>query len=183
MADVETEITVKWRGWAYDEVDKGLPSGVWFAQGAIIGDASGGHAEVAILLNAGAAGRSGQLWSIEVSMPTVAADTQDRVFRMNSINLDAIGPGQGNPIQKAYTQIMDQVSGGIDNPRSAVAAENLFPGVFLGSQSASNSPATLQGQTDNIDTLTFAWYASGYVWSPGAVNAPGGLRRPLGGVF
>lgn len=177
---VEAEAVILWRPWLYDQVDRGLPSAVWYAQGAVVGDVSGGHAEVVIVLNAAAATRTGRSWSVEVSLPTTtnAADAQ---FRVNSLNLDFIGqPGQ--PIQKAFTQLL-VADGNLENPVTACLVRDIRPSFYLGAQGAATAAARLQGQFSNVDGKVFGWYAAGFEWAPGAVNAPGGLRRPPGLVF
>jgi len=178
---VETSITVRYRPWAYNQVDKALPSGVWYAQGAVIGDATGGHAEVEIVLNAASVRRSGFLYSLELSLPTTT-QAGDKTFRMNSLNLDVLGPGLTNPIQKAFVQFMDN-NGSVENPNAAAQVRDMHPSLFLGGQGGTATAAALQGQIDNVDTETFGWYATGYVWNPEAMNAPGGLRRPFNGVI
>lgn len=179
---VETEAIIKMRPWAYNQVDKGLPNGVWYAQAAVVGDASGGHAEIVIVLNESAlVRRSGRSFSIELSLPVGQLTTVDAAFRAVSLNMDILSAG--NPIQKAWTQVADHFASTIEAPRAAVPPNVMYPSFFLGSQAASTADARLQGQFNNVDTIVFGWYASGYTWEPGAQNAPGGLRRPFNGVF
>lgn len=141
------------------------------------GDASGGHAEVAIILNAEGDTRSGRAWSIEISLPTIAEGSANTSFRGNSLNMDNIGPGLTGPIQKAWRQLLVFIPD-VENPTVASTAADILIGIFLGGQMASTLPATIQGQFDNVDGDTFGWYAAGYVWGPRSLNA--GYRIPVG---
>lgn len=158
--------------------DPSLPESVWYTQGGVAGDVSGGHAEIAIILNAEGETRSGRAWSIEVSLPSIAEEPSSRRFRVVSLNMDNIGPGLTGPIQKSFVQQL-LVATDSENPNAAAEGNQLHIGIFMGAQMASNLPATLQGQFDNRDGSTYGWYAAGYEWGPQSLNV--GYRIPAGG--
>ncbi len=163
-----------------NERDFSLPDSIWYAQGGVAGDVSGGFAEVLIILNAGGDTRSGRSWSLEISLPTISAFATDVRFRCNSLNMDNIGPGLNNPIQKGFIQRMPGVALA-GAPEQGVEVDDMHPRIFLGSQGASAIDARLEGRWNNIDSPTFGWYASGYEWGPGALAV--GIRRPIDGMF
>jgi len=162
-----------------NERDFSLPDSIWYAQGGVVGDGSGGFAELLIILNAEGDTRSGRSWSLEESLPT-GSTSGITLFRFNSLNMDNIGPGLNNPIQKAMHQEM-RTSGAFVAPGSQALVRDTQPRLFLGSQGASTVDARIQGQWPNVTGVTFGWYASGYEWGPGGLAR--GIRRPLDGMF
>lgn len=176
---VEAEVTTKSRPYPNPLNDPRLPVEIWYAQGAVIGDASGGHAEVVILLNAAGAIRTGRAWSIETSL--VQSTSENTVLaRGASNNLDAFGPGLTNPIQKSWSHEMLGVSL-IENPKRAGLSRDAHPALYLGAQSGSATGARIQMQWANLDGITFGFYATGYVWEPAALDL--GHLKPVNGLI
>ena len=167
---VSVDLDVRWRPYPNPSADPRMPVAIWYIQGGVVGDATGGSAEINIILNPAGTVRSGQSWSIEVSLPTVALDSADRPFRCNALNLDVLGPGLTNPIQKAFFQLCSFTNAAVSAPRSGVAVGDIHPRIYLGTQGAATAPAQLQGMFSNTNLLTFGWYASGYVWGPAALK-------------
>jgi len=147
-----------------------LPEAIWYTQAAIAGDVSGGHMEVSLILNASGDTRSGRSWSIEVSCPRVSGGATDDIARFVCNNLDNIGPGLTNPLNKAFAQRLLFADSTVDAPSVAVVAADMHPSLFLGSQGASSNDAEINMQMDNNDGTIFAWYAAGYVWGPEALR-------------
>lgn len=177
---VTADALVVWRPWAYNRFDPGLPSGIWFSQAAVAGDASGGFAEIVIELQAISSSVSGRLYSIEKSQPSINGASADQFFRGVSFGMDPLA--SLGPIQKVWIQEINDV-GVAGNPNAASIARDIDVDIFLGAQILATSQARLNGQFNNANGDTFAWFATGYIWDPGAVNAPLGLRKPLGGVL
>lgn len=177
---VEAVATIRRRPYPNPGNDPRLPISIWYTQGAVIGDASGGHMEIVIELNNAAAQRSGRSWSLELSL-VQRTDENTFDFRIASNNLDVLGPGLSNPIQKSFVQIVKGVSTSIENPESAIALPGIKVGIYLGSQGGSASAARLQGQAVNVNGATLGWYATGYEWEP-AANWIGHLK-PIDGLI
>jgi len=177
---VETVATVRRRPYPNPRNIPGLPVAIWFAQAGLLGDGTGGHAEIAIDLNPASTIRSGKAWSVEVSIPTIDG-TASLVFRMATINLDVLGPGLTNAILKAFTQNTQRASSTLEFPDGAVEVRDLHPRLYLGTQGAAATSARLQGQWANTDTVTYGWYASGYEWEPAALNF--GAIKPIDGLL
>lgn len=170
-----------WRPAVNLRADPSLPERIWYAQGAIVGDAGGGFMEVVIVLNAAGATRSGRSWSIETSIPRLSVVNDGDIAIINSLNMDVIGPGLNNPIQKGFAHVLRGSSTAVEAPETTVLAESLHPKLFLGAQGASDSDAEVRCQVANATSQILGWYAEGYEWGPGALNV--GYRRPLDGLF
>lgn len=181
---VESNADLRYRPWSYDQVDKGLPAGVWFTQGGTTGDASGGHNEVTVVLREVADSLSGALFSLEfvsLQATNLAATIE---AKMVTLGLDPINLA-GSPIQKSLSFSLI-FTATVEEPQNTMRwGQNGFPerGLFLGRQAVAPAEARVRFQVINVDGSVFGVYATGYMWSPGAANAPGGLRRPVGGVF
>lgn len=159
--------------------DPTLPESVWYAQGAVVEDASGGFAEVVIVLNA-AGNKSGRAWSIELSIPRRSV-TSPATAIVNSENLDAIGVGLADPIQKSFATALIGSSNNPEAPETTVEVRDLHPHIFLGAQLATTANAQIRIQIPNGDSNIFGWFAAGYEWAPGALNR--GYQFPLGGFI
>lgn len=177
---VTTDIEIRRRPLINRSGDPSLPETVWYTQGGVAGDVSGGFAEINIILNPAGDTRSGRAWSIMLSLPTLAL-AAEVIGIFNSLNMDNIGPGLNNPIQKAFAQPTRGASDTLESPESAIAVENLHPNVFLGAQMASTQPATIRIQFPNANGQTFGWHCAGYEWGPLSLNA--GYSLPLGGFI
>lgn len=163
--------------------DPTLPVRIWYAQAAVTGDAGGGFGEVRIILNPGGSSRSGRAWSIETSIPrrsSASSGAENAV--VNTENLDVIGPGLNNPIQKSFVQGMVPASTTLQAPEVGQLVSEMHPKLFLGAQGASENDAVVRIQVANPGVSDIlGWYAEGYEWGPGALNW--GYRRPVDGLF
>lgn len=157
------------------------PQSIWYSQGAVIGDVSGGHAEVEITLNPAGVGRTGRAWSLETVLVQQAESGADAIGILLATNMDVVGPGLTNPIQKSWAVRI--VGGGvnIENPDSAIDLRDAHPQIFLGSQGGTVVPAALRLQVPNVLNETTGFYATGYEWSPEGLNT--GFWRPAEGMF
>lgn len=156
-----------------------LPESIWYSNGAIIGDATGGHAELNVILNPGSR-RSGRAWSLEQCFPTLNVSATERAI-VRAENMDLFGPGLTNPVTKTFSIDM-QGQPDAEVPESAGLMRDCQPHLFMGSQATTASPATVRLQTQNIDLNTFGVYCTGYEWGPEAVALgpqlpPGSLLR------
>lgn len=173
---VTADIEIRYRLVPYRSID--LPDAVWYAQGAVIGDATGGHMELNILLNA-TGQRTGRSWSLEDFLPTVNVSLgSEGVCSVR--NMDQYGPGQANPVTKSFRFTIGGNTA-LSAPEAAIQVRDIHPRFFLGNQAASSTPAQLRLRLPNIDANTFGVYASGYVWPSSASLI--GARRPVDGML
>ncbi len=162
-----------WRG--YD--DPGLPSGMWVAQGAVTGDATGGLQAVQCVFRQGgvASGRFFNIEQIEVFHSSSAtkdvaliASNWDRVSAVGLINKQWRAEIRGNA-----------------NGVSAMSTNTAFPlPIFLGVTAVvPEIPSQVQVSILNVDLTSLVVTIQGYTWGPRSVMAEGGLRRPADSLF
>lgn len=177
---VTNDATIRRRPLPYRN-DPTLPESVWYAQGAVIGDVSGGFAEVNIILNPGGTIRSGRSWSLETCLLTQNNNSATREGRIRTQNLDVIGPSLQNPILKAFIMLCEFVSANIGAPESATNVRDIHPRLYLGTQGSTALAATIETQWSNEDGITMGVYMTGYEWSAQAISV--GARRPIDGLL
>lgn len=166
--------TRAWRG--YD--DPGLPVGMYFAQNAVTGDASGG--DMIVFFNFKGEGNpvSGRFFNLE------------QVNAFHSVNTTKAGHFVANnwetvgPVGLANRQWTFQL---VDNGND-VAAMNpaLTPAlpIFLGSAAPlADLAATFEVGINNVDLTSLVVTIQGYIWEPRSIQAEGGLRRPVDSLY
>jgi len=175
---VSATATMRRRPYPNPQGDPRLPVAIWYMQGAVAGDASGGTRTVQIVLNAAGATRTGRSWSIETCEieDSHNADQDAIIFSQNT---DVIGPGLTNPIQQSFSQIIR--SDGFGSPACATQADHLHPRIYIGAQGASANPAAVSAVLINRDGETMGVYMSGYEWGPEVINL--GALKPADGLI
>lgn len=163
--------------------DPGLPIGAWLGRIAVLGDASGGIMSVNIRMQLAGNNAAYLFWSLEQIMinSTVAVS---RTVRLQVINMDPF------PIQPSTGALSDNYHVDIGNSGAGSTAENMalqdanagLP-LFMGRPDPNGNNAGLTIDDANSDGLSLAVRAQGYVWSARSVVAPGGLRRPVDGLY
>jgi len=163
-----------WRG--YD--DPGLPVGMWFAQGAVTGDASGGDMIVFFQFKGEGEAVSGRFFNLEqFNIFHSAIATKDAHMVIN--NFETLGP-VGLVNRQFRMRLQDN-----DNGVSAMDNAYYLPlPIFLGSVApVASLSADLEFGIDNVDLTSFVATAQGYIWEPRSIQAPGGLRRPVDSLY
>lgn len=162
-----------WRG--YD--DPGLPVGMYFAQNAVTGDASGGLMNVFFTFKGEGEPVSGRFYNLE-QINIFHSDPAAKVGRVVVSNFETLGPvGLVNRQRKFNLTSNASVS--------AMGDLLYFPlPWFLGSVAPVVSlAADLQVGILNVDLTSLVVSIQGYIWEPRSVQAEGGLRRPVDSLY
>jgi len=164
----------QWRG--YD--DPGLPVGMYFAQNAVTGDASGGRMLVIFEFKGEGAPVSGRFFNVE-QINIFHSDFTARAGFIQATNFETLGP-----VGLVNRQWKTQLTGN-GNSVGALTAPQYFPlPVFLGSVApVASLAAQLEVGTTNIDLTSYVVTIQGYIWEPRSVQAEGGLRRPVDSLY
>lgn len=158
--------------------DPGLPSGVWWGESSILGDASGGFANVQLLLQLAGDPLSARMFTVEQIMARInaATATQVRIATTNMGNLVTNRP----MTVRAWVEPM--ISDGISNSATGLSVP-LRP-IWLGAATTRGVEGSIRGEIPNPGVgVTLIVWMSGFMWEPGALNSPGGVRRPLENIF
>ena len=161
---------------AYD--DPGLPVAAWIAQAGIAGDASGGTVLIDFDFQLEAQPVS-ELYNLE----QLAIDTDDS--SAVDIMMQTQGMDQLAQTRPASPQKWSMTTDGVLGADSAVRLQDAKVGlpIWLGSPNNIDSNGTLRFIFLNSDGRLYAITAQGYMWGPRSILAPGGPRRPVGGLF
>ncbi len=158
--------------------DPGLPAGVWWGDAAIEGDASAGFASVQLLFQLSTVPFSARMFTLEAMGVTINAAVAT-VCRINTTNMGILVVGRP---MTARPWIHAMLSDGITN--SALPTGLPTRPVWLGPPSDRTLTSDLRADVPNPGAgVTLRFFASGFMWEPGALNAPGGVRRPLENIF
>lgn len=162
-----------WRG--YD--DPGLPVGMWFSQGAVLGDASGGQANLQMEFR-DAANRSARFFSLE-QIEVHHTTSSGRSCAMIATNWEQVS--EFGLINRQWKIAITSNSNGVAALDNTVTLP--LP-IFLGiTTPVSELPSILTINCANTDGETFFSTVQGYIWEPRSVLAEGGLRRPADSLY
>lgn len=159
--------------------DPSLPVASWISQLGIVGDGSGGIARINFLIE-----REGQVRITELfNLEQIAVDTSSlaRIFSLETNDMDNLSPArQVSPQIFAFTTTVTA------NGVSAMLPDQytVLP-IWFGApeQTGSAQDKGLRVTFNNSDGLLYLVTLQGYMWSPRSILAPGGPRRPVGGLF
>ena len=162
-------------------IDHGLPVGIWYAHPQVTGDASGGTVTILILFQPFAGPTNGQFYSLEQLSARINSEAANRAMSVRSVNfgtgLGSGQPGQLNIEHAAFMDVTAVVASGLalSDPRHLRAFNRVFLGrPVQGAAAQFNIAMTNIGAGVSLDVT-----AMGYVWNPGAINSPTGIRRPV----
>jgi len=163
-----------WRG--YD--DPGLPVGMYVAQGAVTGDASGGDMNVFFVFKQEAEPVSGRFFNVE-QINVFHTDTTFKFGHIIATNWEAVS---------AVGLINRQWRFELETNANAFTALNdqiYFPlPLFLGQVApVRDLQADIAFGVDNVDLTSLVCSIQGYIWEPRSVQAEGGLRRPVDSLY
>jgi len=174
---VSTSDSIRIRPWrGYD--DPGLPVGMYVAQGATLGDASGGDRIIFFDFKGEGNPVSGRLFNIE-QINVIATGATAQVGHMVANNWESVS---------AVGLINRQWRFNLVNNNNGFAAmderEYLPMPLFLGAVAPIPSlAADIEIGTDNEDGDTLLATIQGYIWEARSIQAPGGLRRPTDSLY
>jgi len=171
---VSNQIAIRpWRG--YD--DPGLPVGMYFAQNAVTGDASGGDMLILFQFKGEAEPVSGRFFNLE-QINIFHSVATNKAGHMVLNNFETLGPVGLVNRQYHFT---------LDNNANDVAALSAFGTplpIFMGSVApVASLAADLEIGIANVDLSSLVATIQGYIWEPRSVQAEGGLRRPVDSLY
>jgi len=163
-----------WRG--YD--DPGLPVGMYFAQNAVTGDASGGDMIVFFRFKGEGDPVSGRFFNLE-QINIFHSVTTAKPAHVVANNWETIGPV--GLVNRQWKLELANNANGV----SAIGERSHLPlPLFLGSAAPVPSLTTdLEVGIDNVDLSSLVVTIQGYIWEPRSVQAEGGLRRPVDSLY
>jgi len=175
---VSIEVTVPiinrpWRG--YD--DPGLPSGMWVAQGTIIGDATGGFTQVSFNFHIAGAPLSARFYNLE-QLEVHKNNDAAQLMGLTLVNFDVAPIGVPNRVIQLSLSPTDVQT-------DAAALDNVAVDLplFLGRTITAGLATQLIVSGVNVDAVSLNAMAQGYTWEQRSVQAPGGLRRPTDSLY
>lgn len=149
--------------------DPGLPSGFWFANGVVIGDATGGTQVAQINIAEATNQFNSQYYSLEaISITLARAANFD--LRLAIFNMDRV-------FEYTITLSLNATASNM-LPRDT----EMLP-LYIGQAGLANTAAGLSFALPNVDTDLLSVHVEGYVWSARSTSVPGGPRRPSEGLY
>lgn len=160
--------------------DPSLPVGIWWGSGTVVGDASGGTAQVRFEFAAEGVPVSGDIFNLEqlsvllsvlanedgflTTVGLAPASNLPAFDRIWALELGAIGSGSGN---------------------SALSFNRPQLPLFLGTRRGDVDDVALLAVGVDNPTVTDSLSASamGYIWEARSILAPGGPQRPARSLF
>jgi len=157
--------------------DPSLPIAAWIGQAGQVGNGSGGNVIFSFLFQRD----DDALVTESYNLEQLAVDTTsptDVGGRMETLRMDQLSLNR-----TASPQIWTFLTVG----RVGVSAlqlqdSNILP-LWLGAPNLDEGDKGIRFQFSNIDLRLYAITIQGYMWGPRSVLAPGGPRRPVGGLF
>ncbi len=163
-----------WRG--YD--DPGLPVGMYIAQNAVTGDASGGNMTVIFIFKPEGEPVSGRFFSIEQFDAHHSSAGLFTGFAVAN-NFETLGPV--GLVNRQWRYVVSDNRNGV----GALNSDIYMPlPLFLGSAApVASLSAQFEVGVDNIDLSSYVVTIQGYIWEARSIQAPGGLRRPVDSLY
>jgi len=160
--------------------DPGLPEGYWASHLSLLGDATGGLQSINIRMSASAQPNPSTIWSLE-QLAIFHGTGGGLNIRMDYGGFDVFPVGSSSSTLLKLLQIA-LFDLGTASSGSAMNLVDTKVSTFLGS-ARKDVNVDLSFDSDNADGVGFSVFAQGYYWGPGAINAPGGPRRPVEGLY
>jgi len=160
-----------------------LPSGMWYGEVDLIGDASGNPASLHLEFNTENNPRDSNIYSLEqlsFSHGNISPAAFDMELLVQNMGLSVVSPNV-NALNWLYA-----MGGALtEGTFAAIRPRDVIPhmGLFLGSQVAVNSASQLRARVNNDNLALFTFTAMGYIWSARARSMVGGPKRPLDGLW
>ena len=162
---------------AYD--DPGLPVASWIAEAGSVGDASGGIVRQDYLFHRDDGNQVSELFSIEqMAVDTTRVATVDVILATES--MDSLAANRPATNQKWTFQCINV--GVLGGNVADFEGNNLLP-LWLGAPNRVEGDSGISFTFINVDLILYFTSVQGYMWGPRAMMAPGGPRRPVGGLY
>lgn len=155
--------------------EPGLPTAIWRVSERAIGDVSGGLNILQINLK-GQVEPVGEFFSLEelnLENETIGGDAPI----LGLEGMEVWGPGL---IIRRWAIPDVEVVGGSDH---MVELRRAHPKLFIGRAAGNTTSGTISVTVVNTNTEDLVVAMAGYVWSPRSILTPGGIRRPMSGMF
>jgi len=157
--------------------DPALPVAHWMAAEFVMGDASGGSADITINFKPGGQPLSGRLFNLEEITVTLDQPTTGAV-NLQTINMDRfnllIGP-------TTWDQAFSFQPGLFESTQPPDLKSGLP--VFLGAAVSPATAAALQVSASNVSLRILRVRAMGYIWEARSILAVGGPQRPPSSLY
>lgn len=166
--------------------DPGLPAGYWVVHVGILGDASGGAAQQFLEFSRVGTSRPSQMYSLEALVIDQSINPQSEPFDsyalMEILRFDQL-PAQGGTGAQFWWYGLHLKDIGGQRIGAAIQQEAGYLPIFLGAPDKQLLGSFILIEHNNFNGAIFSVKAEGYFWNPGAINAPGGPRRPIDGLY
>lgn len=161
-----------WKGYE----DRGLPVGMWIAQGTTLGDASGGANNVIFVFKAEGEPLGARFYNIEqIEAHNTLPTNADAMLVIE--NFDIVGP-TGLVNRRSHFNLLASVS-----DAALSAQEHTLLPIFLGRPQLVGLSSQIRLEGTNTLNETQFFTAQGYIWEPRSLLEDGGLRRPLDSLY
>jgi len=167
------------RGYA----DEGLPAGVWEVNGQVTGDASAGQVNITPVFLRISLGPSNLLYSLEqISLFDDKASGSTYALEIDGFDAESAAFVSAQVYSLQTTVLSTDTTGGVGN---AMTPERARPmrGLFLGNPVSRSLSALIRLSGPNVEDDVTQLHMGGYWWHQRSWNAPGGPRRPPGGLY
>lgn len=162
----------------------GLPTGTWFGQHFVVGDASGGFANVQLLFQIASAPLSARLYSLEqfcLQIGGAAITASVGAIRTLAMDMRVAGSTGTQFAERiwAFPLLEDGNGDGLGTPPA-----DSRPGWYLGAPIGGGFASGIVGNVPNPGVgFSVTLTAQGYFWEPAARNADGGPIKPTNGLW
>jgi len=160
-----------------------LPMGTWYADGTVVGDATGGVMIVSVKFNLPNQNLDSVIYNLEQFDMFVLGTGGNILVEILGWRIDPRNPlGSNTGWKRTIPTTASQGTDGFLLMTAEQDIQSTLP-VLFGSQGqvAQGSQLNLEKTNVNLDSLGI--WAMGYMWDSGARSFPGGPRRPEGVVF
>lgn len=159
--------------------DPSLPIAAWISQGGLAGDVSGGSIFMDFLFQRADDAQVTELFNLEQLSVDTSAESPS-TFMLSTLTMDNLAPNRPASPQKWKGDTSSVVSA--SSSATPLFNVTILP-LWLGAPNKVEGNGGLRLQTVNTNGVLVAATLQGYMWGPRSVLAPGGPRRPVGGLF
>jgi len=152
-----------------------LPEGWWWGVVIVVGDASGGTANLSLALAPISGALNSRIFNLEQISISMGSSTPVDV-RLQGSNL--VGPGGATLTHDVALELLSAGSASVVRGSDL----DMLP-LFLGSANDRAQQAAISAVLNNVDGVTFAFEAEGYWWGPRSILADGGPQRPQRSIY
>ena len=159
--------------------DPSLPIGAWVAQAGRAGDATGGTINLDFLFKLDENPQTSELFSLEqMSIDITSVLGVHQEGSIETFGMDTLAPNRDLSNQKWHFSLK------AFNTSTAMELDKsqILP-LWLGAPNRIEGDSGLRLFFVNTNLILYQVILQGYMWGPRAVMAPGGPRRPVGGLF